>query len=337
VKHEVFHSLVGEATYFDDLDHDLGPVASWVRLSALEADTRWRVEYHKYTLGQDPVAVVPVYLSRCKAWPNSFYTPEISGAEQVITTNECALIGGRDGLTSSLHVRPDMRNAEVYGEILSTLEDVYLGDYEYLYFPCFRKPELDLIDTALPALLLRKHIGEDARLDRLFGDWNKSLLSKHRSTLRRDINDSARLGVQTAVSSWADAREIAAPLIVAHNRRKGVVDHAAITNFRIGQWESLDDVQVIVYRAWTSHVTGVLVAAAWKDWMDLQEIGISDGSGEERRCIYAQLIAHLPASTGREMGLTKLRAGPAAKLPKSARGAFFHEIESGVTRGSRRN
>jgi len=335
--HEVFSSLGGEAAYFDDLDHDLGPVASWTRLSALETDTRWRVEYHKFTLDQDPVAVVPVYRSRSKAWPNSFYTPELPRAEQAIATNECALIGGRDGLTSSLHVRPDMRNAEVYGEIISTLEDAYLGDYEYLYFPCFRKPELDLIDTVLPAPLLRKPIGEDARLDRLFGDWDMSLLSKHRSTLRRDISDSARLGVQTAVGSWADARDIAAPLIAAHNQRKGVADHAAIVNFRVRQWESLDDVLVIVYRAWTSRVAGVLVAAAWKEWMDLQEIGISDGSGEERRCIYAQLIAHLPASTGRKMGLTKLRAGTAAKLPKSARGAFFHEVESGVTRGSRRN
>ncbi|MDT3400331.1 hypothetical protein RKE29_27600 [Streptomyces sp. B1866] len=332
MRHEVRSSLADESDYFDELDKDLGPAGAWGRLLALEGDRRWRIEYHTFSSNTDrPLAVVPVYRRRVKKWPNSFYTPHLVDADSVPTTDECLLVGGRDGVSSSLHVRPDARSPEVYREILQAIWASYPEKYRYLYFPCFPQAQLDLVNAALPTKLLRAPIGQDARLDRLFGDWEKSLLSKQRSTLRRDVVDSQRLGVRTAVFSWSEARKQAAPLIVEHHRRKAMVDHPDFVDFRVRQWEAQPGVRILVYKAWSPSVTGFLVAAVWKEWMDLLEIGLSPGGADERRCVYAQLIAHLPASTAKAMNLTKVRAGLSAKQAKSARGAYFSEIESGLS------
>jgi hypothetical protein len=332
VRHEVCSSLAGESGYFDDLDHDLGPGGSCGRLLALEGDRRWVVEYHKFSSGGEPAAVVPVYRRRPRSWPNSFFTPDFGDAAGVPGTDECLLVGGRDGLNPSFHVREQMRTPEVYSEIVAAIVGSCGQKIRYLYFPCFRKSELDLIGASAAVSLRRVPIGEDARLDRLFGDWDKDLRTRHRKTLRRDVVAAERLGVRTAACSWREGREVAVPLIVEHNQRMGNVDRPDLVDFRIRQWEGQDGVRVLVYKAWTRSVMGVLAATVWRDWMELREIGMSVGDGEERRCVYAQLIAHLPVETGREMGLRRLGAGFSARRPKAQRGAFFLEVESGLLR-----
>lgn len=329
--HDVLASLAREASYFDELDNDIGPVGSCARLLSLENDSRWEVRYHKFTHSGDPVAVVPVYRRRTKDWLNPLYTPDFPGQQDSpVPPRLCAMVGGRDGLLSSLHVREDARQLDVYRSILSKLSAAYREQGMRLYFPHFRVPELDLISAASDAPLWRKLTGEDARLDRLFGEW-QDLRKKQRATLRRDAVDSARLGLETAVCSWVEAADYAAPLIAGHHQAKGSPEHSLLVDRRIKQWEQCPEFEVMIFTARAKDVRGVLVALIWRDWMELLDIGLSPGHSEARRCVYAQLIAHLPAATGKERGLKKLRVGMTARMAKAVRGAFFFDVESALT------
>lgn len=331
LEHNIVTTLAGEAPHFDELDDDIGPVGSRARLLSLERDSRWEVCYHRFAQGADPVAVVPVYRRRTKKWLNPLYTPSFPGQhDSPIPPELCVVVGGVDGLLSSLHVRHDLRQPGIYRAIMSSLSTVYRERGMYLYFPHFRSTELDLISAALGAPLERRLTGADARLDRLFDDWGQSLRSKQRATLRRDAADSKRLGIETTVCSWADAADHAAVLIAGHHHAKGSPEHPALVDRRIRQWEQCSEFEVLVLKAHADDVQGVLVALIWRDWMDLLEIGLTHGHGEMRRCVYAQLAAHLPAAIGKARGLKKLRAGPESQAAKAARGAFFYNVESGL-------
>lgn len=331
VDHEVLTSLTAEAGYFDELDDRLGPAGSRARLLSLEGDSRWDVRYHKFTHRGTPVAVVPVYRRRAKEWPSPLYTPAFEGQRNSpVPPGRCAVVGGRDGMISSLHVRADMRRPGVYRSILTTLSGAYRERGMHLYLPHFRADELDLISSALDTLPRRELTGADARLDGLFGEWGQSLLSKQRATLRHDLADSARLGVQTAVCGWDDVADHAAPLIASHYQAKGTPEHGLLVDRRVREWARCPEFEIMAFTAGAGDVQGVLVALIWRDWMDLLEIGMSHGHSEVRRCVYAQLIAHIPAAVGKARGLRKLRAGPAARMAKAARGAFFYDLESAL-------
>lgn len=331
LRHDVLTSLAGEAGYFDELDSGTGPVGSHAWLLSMESDARWESRYHKFTRGDNTIAIVPVYQRKAKEWRDPLYTPDFPvQPDSPVTPECCVLVGGRDRLLSSLHVQAEAREPEVYRAIMEALTEAYCQSGRYLYFPHFRAAELSLIAAASDTPPQRRLTGADARLDRLLGDWGKSLLSKERATLRHDLAEGTRLGVRTAVCDWADATDYAAPLIAGHHQAKGSPEHSLLVDRRVRQWERCTGFEVMVFTAQAEDVRGVVVAAVWRDWMELLEIGLGHGRGEVRRCVYAYLIAHLPAEAGKARGLRKLRVGPAARTPKAARGAFFHELESAL-------
>lgn len=322
LRHEVLPSLNGAP---DDLDDEIGPAGSRARLLMLEGDPRWETCYHRFTRDGEPVALVPVYQRRAKNWPSPLYSPDAPGQDSAIPPQRCVVVGGRDGMVSSLHVRPDSQSPDVYRAIMGALGETYGAQGLYLYLPHFRAPELDLFEVSQ-----RWTTGEDARLDGLFGDWQTTLLSKQRATLRHDDADRARLGIETGVWRWDEVADRAAPLIAGHNLGKGTPEHGMLVDRRIRQWEQNPEFEILVFTADANDVRGVLVALIWREWMELLEIGLSPGHNEIRRCVYALLIAHLPAQEGKARGLTKLRAGPAARAAKAARGAVFCELQSAL-------
>jgi hypothetical protein len=240
------------------------------------------------------------------------------------------LVGGRDGLASSLHLAPEARSERMFPLIIAGLAEIYQRRDQLLAFPFFPIDELQAIQHSGLSLDIRAE-GSDARLDALFGDWTHTMRSKVRSTLRHDAVEAHRLGITTSISTWAEVIDWAAPLIAEHNRLKGFADHPRLVHYRVRQWERCDDMEILTFIAATHGAAGVIVAVVWRDWMNLQEIGLPSGAGLVRRCLYAQLLTHLPLAAGSERGVRWLRAGAEATTAKAARGATFQQMGSALT------
>jgi len=323
---EILSSASGLAGELDDMGADIGPVGSGARLSVLESDARWSAEYHRLSAGGQLIGIIPVFTCHARSWPNPLYVP----ARPQIIPAHCVLVGGRDGLASSLRLTAPARSGRTFRLIIEKLASIYRQRGQLLAFPFFPVDELEAIRSSGLPLDIRTE-GRDARLDALLGDWSRTLRSKARSTLRRDAADAARLGIVTRISTWDEIASWAAPLVSDHNRLKGLPDHPRLVDHRVRQWERCEGMQVLAFTAAAGKAAGVLVAVMWQDWMDLQEIGLPPGSGEQRRCLYAQLIAHLPVAAGSKRGIRRVRAGTEATTAKAARGATFQLIGSGIS------
>jgi hypothetical protein len=324
---ETLPSIAGMIDEFDGLGASIGPVGSGARLSRLEEDARWSAEYHRVSLGGRLIGVIPVFTCRARSWPNPLYVP----VRPHIAPAHCVLVGGRDGMASSLHLTPKARSEDMFPLIIGRLADIYRRRSQLLAFPFCPIEELEAVKRSDLSLDVRME-GRDARLDALFGDWPHTLRSKARSTLRHDAVEASQLGVTTRIGAWAEVADWAAPLIADHNRLKGFADHPRLVDHRVRQWERCEGMETLAFTAATAETAAVLVAVVWREWMDLQEIGLPPGSGLVRRCLYAQLIAHLPLAAGSERGVRWLRAGAEATMAKAARGATFQHIGSGLAR-----
>lgn len=321
-----------DAREFDQLDASCGPVGSHARLVQLERDYRWSTEYLCARENGTLLAAVPLYRLKKGAWPDPTYDPATWGgvgqpSDQSAAPSDSTVVGGRSGLLSSLHIAPAISGTRRH---LRLIEE--LGSRESrpsLLLPFLPPGELRLWQEVLGPRLVCLDLGADARFDgHLAGE---ALTRRVRQTLGADQRRADRYGVTTSIRTWADVRADAARLIASNSQAQGLPDAEQLVDFRVRQWEACDGVRVVVLTVQAHGEQGMVVCVVWRDWIDLQEGGLTGEHGDLRRTLYAQLLFHLPVRFASEHGgIRHLRAGLKAGQPKAIRGASFVPLAGGT-------
>ncbi|HVB42089.1 MAG TPA: hypothetical protein VNF47_05200 [Streptosporangiaceae bacterium] len=316
-----------DAQEFDRLDASCGPVGSYSRLVQLERDYRWSTEYLCARESSILLAAVPLYRLAKGAWPDPSYDPATWGLGQPTLPSDVTVAGGRSGLLSSLHVAPAIsgtwRHIRLIEELLTR------ESRTSLLLPYLTENELGPWEGVLGSRLERQALGADARFDgHLAGE---TFSRKVRQTLHRDERMVERYGVESSVRTWGEVRSFAAGLIADNSRAKGLPDAEQLVDFRVRQWEACEGVSVVVLTAKAHGEHGVGVCVIWRDWIDLQEIGITGTPSDVRRTLYAQLLFHLPVWLARQRGSVRhIRVGLKAEQAKAIRGASFIPLAGGT-------
>ena len=311
---------------FDRLDDSCGPVGSYARLVQLEQDPRWSAEYLCARESGLLLAAVPLYRLKRGGWPDPSYDPAGWGLHQSAMPGSSTIVGGRSGLLSSVHVAAAISGTRRHLRLIEEL--VAREPRESLILPFVAESELAPWAAVLGSRLRSQLLGADARFDgHLAG---QPFSRKVRQTLTSDQRTADRCGVESAVRTWSEVRASAAGLIAANSKAKGLPDAEQLVDFRVRQWEACEGASVVVLTAQARGEYGVTVGVIWRDWMDLQEIGITGARSELRRVLYAQLLFHLPLRLARQRGVKHIRAGLTAEQPKALRGASFVPLAGGV-------
>jgi hypothetical protein len=323
-----------DAREFDRLDISCGPVGSYSRLAQLERDYRWSTEYLCARESGVLLAAVPLYRLKKGAWPDPSYDPAMWGLDQPMSPSDTTVVGGRSGLHSSLHVAPAINGTWRHVRLIEEL--LTHEPRRSLLLPYLTENELVPWGKILGSHLDCQVLGADARFDgHLAGDI---LPRKVRQTLNRDQRMAERYGVETSARAWSEISSFAAGLIAHNNRAKGMPDAEQLVDFRIRQWEACEGVSVVVFTAKAHGEHGVVVCVIWRDWIDIQEIGITGTPSDVRRVLYAQLLFHLPVRLARRSGgVRHIRAGLRAEQAKAIRGASFIPLSGGMFSFSSRN
>lgn len=316
-----------DAQEFDRLDASCGPVGCHSRLLQLERDRRWSTEYLCAYEGSTLVAAVPLYRLKASAWPDPSYDPASWGLDQPLPPADFTVVGGRSGLLSSLHVASGIsatwRHVRLIEELLAR------EPRRSLLLPFLTENQLEPWKEVLGPGLKHQVSGADARFERPLAA--AVLPRKVRQTLNADQRTAERFGVESAVRTWSEVRSFAAGLIARNNRAYGLPDAEQLVDFRIRQWEACEDVSVVVLTANALGEQGVMVGVIWRDWIDLQEMGITGEPSAVRRTLYAQLLFHLPIQFAcRHGGVRHIRAGLKSEQPKAIRGASFVPLTGGM-------
>lgn len=307
-----------DAQEFDRLDVSCGPVGSYSRLVQLERDYRWSTEYLCARESGVLLAAVPLYHLRKGTWPDPSYNPATWGAGLLTAPSDITIIGGRSGLLSCLHVAPTVSGTR---EHMRLIEELLTRESRMsLLLPFLTEEELGPWRGVLGSRLECHELGADARFD---GHLASETLSRRvRQTLSRDLRMVERYDVESSVHTWSEVSSFAAGLIAHDNQAKGMPDAAQLVDFRIRQWEACEGVSVVVLAARARGERGVVVCVIWRDWIDIQEMGITGERSDVRRTLYAQLLFHLPVRLARQGGgVRHIRAGIKAEQAKVIRGA----------------
>jgi hypothetical protein len=305
---------------FDRLDTSCGPAGSHARLVQLERDRRWSAEYLCAYEGGTLLAAVPLYRLRKGAWPDPSYDPAALGLDQPLAPADITVVGGRSGLLSTLHVASEIVGSRRHIRLIEEL--LAREPRRSLLLPFLTEDQQRPWKEILGARLRHEVLGADARFDRPLA--GAELPRKVRQTLARDQRRAESYGVESAVTTWSEVRASAAGLIAANNQAYGLPDAEQLVDFRIRQWEACEGVRVVVLTAKAHGEHGLTVGVIWRDWMDLQEMGLTGAPGDLRRTLYAQLLFHLPVRLARSHGgVRHIRAGLKAEQPKAIRGASF--------------
>ncbi len=316
-----------DAQEFDRLDMSCGPVGSHARLVQLERDYRWSTEYLCARENGILLAAVPLYRLKKGAWPDPSYDPATWGVGQLTSPGETTVVGGRSGLLSSLHVASAIRGTRRHIRLIEEL--VTRESRTSLILPFLTDNALGPWQAILGSHLECQVLGADARFDRQFA--GERLSKKVRQTLSRDQRMAEKYGVESSVRAWGEVSSFAAGLIARNNRAKGLPDAEQLVDFRVRQWEACDGVSVVVLAAEAQGERGVVVCVIWRDWIDLQEVGLTGTPSDVRQTLYAQLLFHLPVRLARQSGAVRqIRAGLRAEQAKAIRGASFVPLTGGI-------
>lgn len=319
---------------FDRLDPGCGPVGSHSRLVQLERDPRWSTDYLCAREGGMLLAAAPIYRLKRGGWPDSSYDPVAWGLDPVAPPDEVTVVGGRSGLLSSLHVSPAIRGTRRHIRLIEEL--LTRESRSALLLPYLTGSEMALWDSVLGSRLPRRALGADARFDGQLAAETSA--GKVGQTIRKDRQMADLYGVESSVTTWSAVRSHAAQLIAHDNRAKGLPDAEQIVDFRVRQWEACEDVSVVVLTARAQGEYGVVVCVAWRDWIDLQEAGITGTRSNLRQTLYAQMLYHLPLQHARQRGgIRHVRAGLKAERAKEVRGASFVPLAGGFASFSSRH
>jgi hypothetical protein len=320
---------------FDSLDERAGAAGCYHRLRQRESDGRWNVRYAVRKIGTTPVAAVPGYTRLGTGWPDPDY--DIRGwqlpddlAPAQLTSDRCLFVGGCADLRSGLHIGPAARTEPSARAVLSTLARTAAEREQCLVFPYVFAPDRELLVRATSGSTVWTSLGCESRFpDVLDPNREDRIGARVRGVLRRDARLIAAAGVRTEVCAWADVPD-AAELIAAHNIGKGSPDHPEFVALRHEQWAACESVEVVVFTASSGAARGVLSALVWSRQLELYEVGLTGREGPDRLAVYLDLLFHQPMRFAREQGLTTIRAGLAAEVPKRSRGAVTHHVSGGI-------
>jgi hypothetical protein len=324
---------IGEEA-FRDLDPAGGSAACYGRLRQRQSDQRWGVRYLRMGDEDSLQAVTPVCTYRGRQWPDPAYDieswprsapqPHHLGAESVL------LVGGCSDRRSSLHVRRGA-TAPLWRKLIVELARLATAEDRCLVFPYVYGDTRTALAVATGDSITWTALSREARLyDVSNPQWETSLGSRVAGVLRHDRKIIAAACVEGAVSSWPQNGSAASEMIAEHNERKGRPDHPAFVQFRYSEWQQCDGVELIVFSAAASGVSGVLTALVWQDELELCEIGLTGAHGPARLAVYLDLLFHRPLDFARGAKLRDIRLGYAAEIPKKSRGAAFEVLFGGV-------
>lgn len=315
-----------DAGEFDGLDPGCGPVGSYARLVQLERDRRWSTEYLCARERGILLAAVPLYRLSKGDWPDPSYDPASWGLGHLGPATDLTVVGGRSGLLTSLHVASAISGTSRH---LRLIEELVAREFrQALILPYLRDSDLRPWREVLGSRLECRALGADARFDPLLPP--EAVARNVRQTLRKDQRMFERLEVESSGRTWSEVRSFAAGLIARNNQAQGLPDAEQLVDFRVRQWEACEGVSVVVRTVQARGEHGVLVCLVWRDWMDLQEAGITGARSDIRRTLYAQLLFHQPVLIARERGVRQIRAGLKAEQAKAIRGASFVPLTSGA-------
>lgn len=320
---------------FDALDDQAGAAGCYERISQREADGRWRASYVCWSDDGAVKAVVPLYSCRGKAWPDPAYDPstwdlpsEIAGE---FSDGRALLLEGCADRRSGLHVAEPYRSGDQVRGMLVAAARVAAGRGCGIAFPyMFPQAQRTLSEAAKDAITWSL-LGREARLSGVSDPaWEERQNSRVRYVLRRDRRLMTQAGVTATALAWSAVQESACELIAAHNLRKGQRDHPEFVRMRHREWDECPGVELVAFTATAGRVAGVLTALVWTTELELYEIGLSGDEGAERLAAYLALLFHEPMKFARSRGLHNIRAGTAATIPKTARGATLRNLYGGV-------
>lgn len=317
---------------FDALDPTAGAAGSYHRLRQREADGRWSAGYLRAREGGRLTAAIPVYALRGRSWPSHHYDPAgwplPEPVRAGLTPASCLLVGGCADGRSGLHARVP---ADRLGRLVAELAGHAAAQDRCLVFPFLSGAARAALDAATGDRVVWAPLLREAHLPGVTDPgWERSLGSRPRGVLRRDRRLIDAAGLTGSVHGWAELADEAGAMVAAHNVRLGEPDHPEFARMRYDEWHECPGVEVLVLRVAGAGVAGLLVALAWRDELELCEIGLTGEPGPRRLAAYLDLVFHRPIALARERGLRHLRIGTAAEVPKRSRGAVFTERYGGV-------
>jgi hypothetical protein len=320
-----------ERSSFDKLPNPAGSAGSYARLTSIEPNRLWRTNYVVAGPLSAPRCVIPIYANNARSWAFALYDPQTVDERWVLPPRKCLLVGGRSDLRATLHLS-DAVDDDVLSRLMHQLLDIARSDSRILMFPYLNDSDARRLQ-ALDELTQHWYVvAREAYFDRLLdGPENfEGVGSRVAGVLRRDLRLLAAQELRTAVLPAKLAAHRAAEMIAEHNRALGADDEAELAYWRIEEWLTCADVEVILFDCRTTEAEGVLTALRWRDTLELSEIGLRGERGNARHAVYLELMVHAPLRYAREHGLRSIRAGSHAETPKASRGATFRNLFLGL-------
>jgi hypothetical protein len=319
---------------FDALDQRAGAAGCYDRIRQRETDGRWRARYVKCADGGRLLAAIPVYACRGRRWPDPAYDPgtwEIMDLGSHFSPAEYLLVGGCYDRRTGFHVESGCWGPARLRPILTGVADAAAQDGRGLLFPyMYAEAKEALAQVTGGAISWNMLARESEFRDVADPAWEEKLGSRIRYVLRRDRRLISAAAVITGVCSWPDVESGAARLIACHNARKGQADHPEFVTMRYREWNECPAAKLIVFTASSGMIEGYLTALVWDGQLELYEIGLSGDDSSDRLATYLSLMFHQPLAYAGERGLRNIRAGLAAEIPKTARGARLRHLYGGV-------
>lgn len=320
---------------FDALDRAAGVAGCHGRVRQRQADGRWLASYLCCFDSGRLAAAVPVYACRGRSWPDPAYDPAgwdlPPDARSEHSAGDCLVIGGFGDLRSALHVDDSARQRPRLRQILAAITAFAAARQRYLIFPYFDAAAAMALTAASGGGIKWAPLAREARYaDVHEPDWERCMPSRVRGVLRRDRRLMQACNLTTSVTDWHAVEENASELIASHNVRKGQRDHPEFVRMRHAEWSQCAGVELLVFAVSSPAIRGFLTALAWKDELELYEVGLTGEDGRERLAAYLSLLFHQPRDFAASRGLRTIRAGLAAEVPKSSRGALFTDLSGGV-------
>jgi hypothetical protein len=298
------------------LDGTLGALGSRGRLVQHTGDPRWAARYVVARNGDRLVAAVPIFLGHGTQWSDQIHQPADWGYPGAPVQEKSALVGGRLEIRGSLRCVDDP-------DVLRAVGDACRAELSgrEVFFGYFDQRQQRLAEAMFgPVEWLIQY--EDF-------DYPPEVVQGALADLPRDVRQSiragerkiAQFGIEASVAPWPEYAGSGCALIAAQNKRKGMVDHAALVGYRLDRWDECDEVSVYVAHATMADDEGAVSLLVYRDEVEVYEVGLPEGDGPSRRTLYSCLTFDEPRRLAQELGLVKVRAGLGAAQPKKIRGA----------------
>ncbi|MER5570654.1 hypothetical protein ABT083_31365 [Streptomyces goshikiensis] len=332
-----FTSAIGDFDQkeFDSLDTTAGIASSYHRLRQKEQDARWLTSYLGWFEEDRMRAAVPVYRCRTQSWPDKLYDPRswnlLGDAGGGCSPGNSLLVGGCADRRTGFHVDAVARTPARLRSLLVELARHAVDEGRSLVFPYMYTDARNALSAATEDTIVWAALERESHIFGLSDpQWESTLPSKVRNTLRRDQRKIADVPMTVSEAPWCEIETWAAELIAEHNSLKGEPDRSEFVSFRYFDWQQNPAVDLMALTAQSPGLRGVQTVLLWEDEMEVYEVGLPGEDSDERFALYVNLLFHLPIQYARSRGIDHIRLGLRAETPKAARGAVFEDLHCGV-------